>query len=497
MNPSRRDAVLFLCGAELFIIQFAMVRALSGILAGTELVLLAVSASYFLGFSFGYHLCDRMSPGWFKALAFAQWATHLTLPFSLRWAAAWLAGSAQALVWLAPALFVLGGVWISSFYSLLLPRLLSDLPEGGSREFARSYGMEIAGALAGMAVIFAAPRVHPAALMAAYQAGLACILGLLFPGRALWAAGAGACILYAGLFTRLERASVAALSEAVRGIEVRSVLFSADTPYQRVEVLEDPGGGRHLYLDGIRHYGTDPLADFNYFIAGLPASLLKPARAVVVGSGSGESARWALAGSAQVTTVELDPVVAAAGRELLSRPMPEEDASRWRLVEDDAKHFFGRLEGRVGLVVLDIAGPFQRQVALLYALEFFRLVRSRLEPGGAVSVSLNSDFSSRGGAACRIVATLSEVFEDVLVVAPRGGTSYALAGDGLGFGKRETLAALAQAGRTGVGVFDEADIQEHLRGRSYRKISMSDMDIVLKVGLGTLGNRPRKRPGAS
>ena len=291
MRPSRRDAVLFLCGAELFIIQFSMVRALSGILAGTELVLLAVSASYFTGFSFGYHVCDRMSPRVFRALAFAQWATHLTLPFSLRWAAARLAGSAQALVWLAPALFLLGGVWISSFYSLLLPRLLSELPEGGRREFGRAYGVEIAGAAAGMAVIFAAPRVHPAALMTAYQAGLACVLGLLFPGRRLWAAGAGACLLYAALFTRLERTSVAALSEAIRGIEVRSVLFSADTPYQRVEVVEDAGGGRHLYLDGIRHYGTDPLADFNYFIAGLPASLLRPARAVVVGSGSGESAR--------------------------------------------------------------------------------------------------------------------------------------------------------------------------------------------------------------
>ena len=138
MRPSRRDAVLFLCGAELFIIQFSMVRALSGILAGTELVLLAVSASYFTGFSFGYHVCDRMSPRVFRALAFAQWATHLTLPFSLRWAAARLAGSAQALVWLAPALFLLGGVWISSFYSLLLPRLLSELPEGGRRELGRA-----------------------------------------------------------------------------------------------------------------------------------------------------------------------------------------------------------------------------------------------------------------------------------------------------------------------------------------------------------------------
>ncbi|MFC1679489.1 hypothetical protein ACFL2T_04700, partial [Elusimicrobiota bacterium] len=89
-TPLRRYAILFLAGVNLFIVQFLAVRTLPAILVGTEVILFLVVFSYFLGISAGYYVSDRLSERGLRLLALAQFATHLTLPFSLRFISAFL-----------------------------------------------------------------------------------------------------------------------------------------------------------------------------------------------------------------------------------------------------------------------------------------------------------------------------------------------------------------------------------------------------------------------
>ena len=103
----RREAILFLCGINLAIIQFLAVRNMSSILFGTEVVVFLVTLSYFSGFSAGYFLSDRLGPRAMRWYGLLQWVTHLTLPFSLRWMAGFLSSGGHRTFLLGTGLVVL------------------------------------------------------------------------------------------------------------------------------------------------------------------------------------------------------------------------------------------------------------------------------------------------------------------------------------------------------------------------------------------------------
>lgn len=486
--PQRRDVVLFLCGINLAIIQFLAVRNMASILFGTEVVVFLVTLSYFSGFSAGYFLSDRLGPRALRWYGLLQWATHLTLPFSLRWIAGFLSSGGHQTILLGTGLF-LGGFWLTSFYSVLLPSLLKE-GDGGEQGFVRAYGVEVAGAISGTLLIFVLTALHPAALLIFYQASFTAVLGLLLQSAWIPAFGVLACTALALFHSRLDGASIAALYRAMHGLSVRSVLSAVDTPYQRVEVLELEDGGRHLYLDGIRHFGSDSLSAFNYFIAGLPSSLLRSPEVVIVGSGSFEAVRLALPRSESVTSIEIDPAVAEAGERWFAPSGASGRDPKWRVVFDDAKHHLARRQAPVDLIAMDIAGPFQRQVALLYTLEFYRLIRSRLKPGGLVAVCLNGDFAERAHTASRVARTLLEVFPQVFVlVRDDGRASFAYAGTNLSLTKEALVARLVADGQDSLSVLDRGDVERHLEGFRVKPISLSNMDIVLRRGLRNLKRR--------
>ncbi|HAH06270.1 MAG TPA: hypothetical protein DCM05_07035 [Elusimicrobia bacterium] len=481
MPERRRSLLVFLSGAGLLLLQFSAARSLSSLLLGTELILFLVVFSYFAGLSTGFALSGFLDERRLRLFLWAQWLTQLTLPFSLRWLTGLLAEDSGNAFLLVLILF-LGAFWASSLYSIILPRLLASRGDEDASGFARRYGLEALGGACGLAAAFFAARLHPALPMILQQAVLALVFALLLGGRGpalLFAAGAAA---YAAAFAPLERASAAFAFSRTRGVPVR-VLYTADSPYQRVEVFEREGGARELYLDGIRHYGGEALSEFNQLIAGVPAALLRPAEALIVGTGSFETAHHALASSARVTSVELDPAAAEAGRRFLARPFAPEELSRWTLVFDDGKHFLARCGRRFGLVVLDLAGPLQRQVALLYSREFFELARSSLAHGGALSLCLNGDFPGGAETASRIAATLLVSFEQVFIIAQPGGPSFAVAGSSLPFGKADILRALKASGHAGALVLDRAEAEALLRGRDARPISLRDMGVVLRSSM--------------
>ncbi|MBI4249876.1 MAG: hypothetical protein HY611_10270 [Elusimicrobia bacterium] len=457
-------------------------RSIPALVVGTEIVLFFVVFAYFAGLSAGYFVSGRLGTRGLRRLALAQWATHLTLPFSLRWIAGLFLRDNHYAAALIPALF-LGSFWLCLFYSALLPLLLErskEAPAPGNPPFARFYGAEVLGTLAGMAAIWFFPSLPAAALMLLYQCVFVLILHFLFGSRPILCAGLAFCGLYALFFNRLEAAGVLYLYRS-RGYDLSRTIYCADTPYQRLEILEDQQGNRHIFLDGHRHYGTKTLSDFNFFIAGLPASLLEAPAAVIVGSGSFGAARQALrAGARHVVSVEIDPAVAAAGtRWLPGPPLPRD---RWRLVLDDAKHFFGRRQETVDLIGMDIAGPFQRQLALLYTAEFYRLAKSRLTAGGLISVNLSGTFALQDPVSCRIVRTLLDVFGDIFVVEDeKSSGGFALAGDFTRFSKDDVRRVLDSAGYGGAAVWDRPEVERRYNAcAGARPISLKHMDVYLK-----------------
>ena len=60
--PTRPEWVLALAGFCLILLQFFMIREVTALLRGTELVILLVTLAYFIGYSVGYGLPKRIRP---------------------------------------------------------------------------------------------------------------------------------------------------------------------------------------------------------------------------------------------------------------------------------------------------------------------------------------------------------------------------------------------------------------------------------------------------
>lgn len=490
---SQKKLVLLLSGMNLMIIQFVMIRSFSSILSGTEIVVMIVTLSFFAGHSVGYFCSDRISAAAFKIISLLVLALHLTLPFSIRYLSGFLFGQGAAWLTLLAAVFV-SAFCLSSYYSLLLPRFIA---QEGRESVGEIYRQELIGALAGLFLIFASTLFPHGStgLMVVYLLSLSAILHCFWRSRVLLAVACSLVAAYIGLAPRFEAGSVSYLYSQRSGNNLQWI-FSADTPYQRVEILEGPGRHRVLYLDGVRHYGSDSLSNFNHYISGIPASLLARPAVLIVGSGSMNAVYDALPYARSVDTVEIDEVVVESGRtHLREKPDPGTEAllrEKWTLSVDDAKHFIKNTPKKFDMVVLDVASPLQMQVALLYSKEFFEIVSEKLTDNGILCLSLNGQLVRGSVAASRTTTTLLGVFRNLYVLAPPDDSSFAIAGNRIPFGRPELLKALAQRGFFKTAVLERPAAEAMLVSKDV--MTKERMDIVLHWGIERLMHNYFKGP---
>lgn len=173
----------------------------------------------------------------------------------------------------------------------------------------------------------------------------------------------------------------------VQAAELRRIVHSGRTRYQQVSVLETVPFGRSLVLDGKTQSSE---ADEFVYHEGLvqPAMMAHPGpqRVFIAGGGEGATAREMLRHTSvtQVVMVDLDQEVV----ELCRQHLPNHhrgafDDPRLQLHHADALAFLEGTQETFDVVVIDASDPLEGGPAyLLYTQEFYRLVRSRLSPGG-------------------------------------------------------------------------------------------------------------------
>lgn len=169
------------------------------------------------------------------------------------------------------------------------------------------------------------------------------------------------------------------------------LLFETESPYQYVRVVQD-GAARKLYLnEGVAVHSVwrpDTVltgGEWDMFLA-VPSLLGRPLRRVaILGDAGGTTARalGVFYPRARVDGVELDPEVTEAGRRFLGLG----DNPRLRVITGDARPFLRRTRARYDLIAID---AYRQPYVPFYLAtrEFFRLVRSHLEPGGAVALNV-------------------------------------------------------------------------------------------------------------
>lgn len=209
-------------------------------------------------------------------------------------------------------------------------------------------------------------------------------------------------------------------------------LAQRQSPWQHIEVFENPQFGRVMRIDGA--FMTSERDEFFYHepMVHLPA-IAHPGvrRALVVGGGDGGAAEelLKLPGMEQVVMAELDGEVVAMAREWLgSIHKGAFDDPRFTLQLGDAREFVAATTERFDQIVLDLTDPFGPAVEL-YTVEFYSACRRILNPGGVVSLHLGSpihlqESMRRIGASVRAVFP---VFRPYLQYVPLYGTLWCMA----------------------------------------------------------------------
>ena len=235
-----------------------------------------------------------------------------------------------------------------------------------------------------------------------------------------------------------------------------TLLAERQSPWQHIEVLENPQFGLVMRIDGA--FMTSERDEFFYHepMVHLPA-IAHPGvrRALVVGGGDGGAAEelLKLPTIERVVMAELDAEVVAMARQWLGHiHRGAFDDPRFTLHLGDARTFIAQTDERFDQIVLDLTDPFGPAIEL-YTVEFYRACRQVLNPGGVVSLHLGSpihlqESMRRIGASLRAVFP---VFRPFLQYVPLYGTLWCMAmasdsNDPVGLSAAAVDARLAERG---------------------------------------------------
>jgi spermidine synthase len=205
--------------------------------------------------------------------------------------------------------------------------------------------------------------------------------------------------------------------------------FAADSPYGRI-VIQARDSQRVFYENGLLMFetqGTAPEEVVHPPLLAHPA----PRDVLLIGGAAAGNLREALRHPvAHVTVVESDPLLLRAAR--LHLPPDEAavlDDPRVTVVLADGRRFVQTARRTFDVVILDLPEPSTGALNRFYTEEFFREVRTVLNPGGILALGLpaaenywSPELARRNGS---IYHTLRAVFPHVLALP--GETTYFLA----------------------------------------------------------------------
>ncbi|MFQ5801853.1 MAG: hypothetical protein ACE5JQ_03030 [Candidatus Methylomirabilales bacterium] len=198
------------------------------------------------------------------------------------------------------------------------------------------------------------------------------------------------------------------------GYALSGWLYSGQTKFQAVEVVESPKFGKMLIIDG--KVQSAALDEYVYHEALVhPAMLLhpEPHRVLILGGGEGASLREVLRYPMveEVVMVDLDEEVVKICEEYL----PEwsagafEDA-RTTVVCEDARQFLQRSVSPFDVIIQDITDP----VTVDFSEAYYRAIRERLAARGMLAMQALECTVSDFGGHMRIRQEVGKVFSWLL-----------------------------------------------------------------------------------
>ena len=172
---------------------------------------------------------------------------------------------------------------------------------------------------------------------------------------------------------------------------IKQVLYSGQTEYQSIEIIDTDSFGLCLVLDGkIQSSEKDEFIYHEALVHPCMLSHRNPERVLIAGGGEGATVREVLAHNTvkQVTMVDIDSqVIDICRRFLPAIHQGAFDDPRVAIYYDDARKWLDETSEVFDVIILDLVEPVEDSPAyLLYTQEFYTIVKQKLAPGGIMCV---------------------------------------------------------------------------------------------------------------
>jgi spermidine synthase len=219
--------------------------------------------------------------------------------------------------------------------------------------------------------------------------------------------------------------------------KVKRTLFSEESAFQQIDIVESEGFGRMLFNDGVVMISERDEFVYHEMISHVPMFVHPGAREVlVIGGGDGGTVRELLRHPSveRCHLVEIDPEVVEGCKRFIPQTAAALEDPRVRVSIEDGVRFVATTEERFDLVIVDSTDPIG-PAEPLFGPEFYTNVRRVLNDGGIVVSQAESPFYEieRQQSMLRI---LDEVFRRVHIynytnlTYPGGLWSFTLAVNG-------------------------------------------------------------------
>ncbi|MBI5597361.1 MAG: hypothetical protein HY928_14810 [Elusimicrobia bacterium] len=275
----------------------------------------------------------------------------------------------------------------------------------------------------------------------------AAIAGLVF-GWHILAGGSWDRLLMAVGTHRFEGIEALSFKDYLEALRLRrSVLFQKDDAEASVSVMEMPEDGlRALMINGKADASNGVDMGTQVLLGSLPFVLNPDAKsALVVGLGSGVTAGTSLRHPIErLDAVEISPAVVQATRYFEAWNGKPFDDERLHLHVGDGRAYLRTTKRTWDAIVSEPSNPWIAGVGNLFTVEYFKLAKSRLNPGG-VMVQWFHTYENEDASVKSVLASFSAAFDDASVWRTNGGDAFVV-----GFnGKREPDFAAMEAGLEG------------------------------------------------
>ncbi len=206
----------------------------------------------------------------------------------------------------------------------------------------------------------------------------------------------------------------------IQQFSISDVLYSGESEFQSIQVINTPGFGKCLILDGkIQCSEFDEHIYHEILVQPAMITHPQPETVFIAGGGEGATLREVLAHNSvkKAVMVDLDKKVVDLCKELLPALSDGAfDDPRTELVHDDAMKYLDETQLKFDVVIIDLPEPLEEGPAyLLYTEEFYKDLLNKLSPDGLMCLQAGSTSMVIAHGYSAVINTMKTTFS---IVAP-------------------------------------------------------------------------------